>query len=194
MIRLRLIFAFLCCFWPMVVVEAGPQVEGLLGVTWGMGAEKIEQVMRAQDFYEKTVIDQGNALRYRGTYHGYACYVNFTLRENKFCAGTISALAQVADPERNGEVSACFSVLAERMTAVYGEPTEKLAWQGSRTYFWHKLSGAVPQDEIDLMLSEHFAEGGLTEGSVEVRFLNRRLEDCLYYRVMGRPSAPLSWH
>lgn len=192
--RMLLLFAFLCCFWPMVAVEAGPQVDGFLGVAWGMGTEKIEQVMQAQGFSEKAVVDGGNALRYRGTYQGYACYLNITLWENKFCAGTISALAQITDPERNGEVAACFSVLAERMTAAYGEPTEKHAWKGSRTYFWHRLPGSAPQDEIDLMLSEHFAEGGLTEGSVQVCFLNRPLEDCLYHRVMGRSAAPLPWH
>jgi hypothetical protein len=88
--------------------------------------------------------------------------------------------------EHNNEVQACFTKLAELMSAQYGEPTRKLGQEGSRLYYWEKIPGPGPQDKIDLMLEEHFAEGGLTEGSVQVRFVNSSLENSLYHEIMGR--------
>ncbi|HEX2928056.1 MAG TPA: hypothetical protein VHP38_17665 [Ruminiclostridium sp.] len=169
-----------------VPVTATPRAEGFLGATWGMGAEKIDKVMTAQGFGDKTVLNQGNALRYRGNFYGYPCYLNLSLWDDKFYEGTASAICQTREVAGNSEVRVCFTLLAQKMIAEYGEPTQKNEWEGARTYFWDKLPGRNQYDEIYLLLSEHFAEGGQTEGSVQVHFMNRTLEDCLYYRMMGR--------
>jgi len=166
---------------------AAPPVEGFLGVSWGTGLEQIDRAMTAQGFSGKTVLNQGSAVRYRGNFEGYPAYVVFSLWNNHFYRVTVSGICQVWDKDRSSEVGECFGRLQALFTQQYGQATDEAGPPETRVTYWNKLAGPAGQkDELRLILLRHLPEGGLTEGSVEVLFENRRLQTCLYSQMMGR--------
>jgi len=163
---------------------------GFAGIPWGAGQEQIDKVMTEQGFSDKKILNHGNVLRYWGSYNGYSQYVVLSLWNNQFYEGTASGICQVRETLHEGEVRECFSRLATTLAGRYGPPTVKAGSEDDKAYYWTQYSNPPGKaEEINLMLAMHLPEGGLTEGSVELRLTNRRLETSFYYQKLGNLST-----
>ncbi|MHC1758238.1 MAG: hypothetical protein AB9917_01760 [Negativicutes bacterium] len=154
-----------------------------LAIPWGGGLAQIDQWMTEQGYNDKAIMNQGNAVRYRGTTNSDSEYVVLSLWNNRLYKATSSGICQIRDEARKGELRECFSRLAMMFTERYGPPTRKLQWEESQIHYWTKISDPPwKREELDLMLSMHGPEGGVTEGSVQVWLVNKSLEHILFSR------------
>ncbi|MBP1763893.1 MAG: hypothetical protein H6Q65_951 [Firmicutes bacterium] len=153
--------------------------DSFLMIPWGSGIEQIGQEMRRQGFNDRLVFFQGNGIRYHVTFAGYPGYAVFSLRANQLYHGWVSGLCQTTDPAGNDGVNTCFTRVREVLIEKYGPPTREMNHDGVVTHSywdWGKTGGSGDEENITILLSQHFAKGGATEGSVDVSYLNRSLE------------------
>ena len=155
------------------------KADSFLMISWGSGIEQIEQEMSRQGFKDHMVFFQGNGIRYRVTFAGYTGYAVFCLRANQLYSGWVSGLCQTTDPTGNDAVHTCFARVRDVLSEKYGPPTREIKHDGVVTdlyWDWGKTGGLGAWENITIILSQHFAKGGATEGSVDVSYLNRSLE------------------
>jgi len=200
--RLLIVF-FMCLLWGFVGIrpaEAEPATGalqdqgGFPGIPWGAGLEQIDPWMTERGFSDKKILNHGNAVQYRGNFNGNSEYVVLSLWNNQLYEATASGICQIKGKARRGELRDCFSRLETMFALRYGPPTRKIKGEESQIRYWTKFSDPPwKREELNLMLSMHAAEGGLTEGSVQVRLVNRSLEHILFARgndstLIERPS------
>ena len=173
--------------------ETTPAISSF-SIPWGGGLAQIDQWMNEKGYIEKTILNQGNTVRYRGTTNGDSEHVVLSLRNNQLYKATSSGICQIRDEARKDELRKCFSRLAMMFAERYGPPARKIQWEESQIHYWTKFSNPPwKREELDLMMSMHVPEGGLTEGSVQVRVVNKSLEHRLFARrndstLIERPS------
>ncbi len=164
----------------------------LFAIPWGGGLAQIDQWMTEQGYNEKTILNQGNAVRYRGTANGEFDYVVLSLRNNQLYKATNSGICRIRDEARKDELRKCFSRLVMMFEERYGPPTRKIRWEESQSHYWTKFSDPPwKREELDLMLSMHVPGGGLTEGSVQVLLVNKSLEHRLFARGNENALFPI---
>ena len=166
--------------------EAPPKVDGFLGIPWGATAAQIDKAMAAQGFSFVEAVRSGRVdiREYKGTFAGYPCTIQFSLKANTFFFARVADICMTKGTGGNQKIQENAEKLEMMISAMYGLPSSAETPLNPIIYNvdWNGLPSSAAADKVNIRMLVKLTFDEINKGYIGVNYLNVSLRD----QLLGR--------